>query len=533
MLYNLYAILLSDVSYLRLARVFEQLREVLRDSVVSSRKLRMERERTFWAAGQRSPQERQRLESYLLEAVQTETYYLFGLALFCYMDESREFYRTLIVDVVTGGFPTPDRWLDYPMNLEYYYGNERVLWCVSMLVHFVAPQEKTDLLRKLTALGQRYRNFIKELHLQGYEEDAEKAVQARVKHVWAEFVTDLGGYEPKMRHQVIRYLHSVLIEPRENHLLVVHDPKRAQIALKDFIDTLASQQAVPPTKFIPFPSDGPDAGVLRRTLEDAIHACATLEGVAEAVSRLFGFHTVGGKDVTRYVAGLKSKLPGFRMEVHELRRFLQQIRGQRKVSQEQVHQLEKVRGKVEAELTLRDSDILQALMWYVVPFEEKLRSSMEQADRFLEGAGLRQVWRLAVGEGLEFDRFNYVLIDPTLLKDVLSNLCTNVRHGLRPDDDLAGQIRYGIERGQSPAPPPDTDQVDVLRFWVESPWKDHKMKENDTLRMQQLAIAQFGGKLKFESDYGRNLFRAELELISRDNTYQAWQRRFPVFKETL
>ena len=513
MLYLMYAVLLSDVSYLRLSNKFGELRKTLIESIEISRAARLKLDADFIHG--------HHVDDQISGAVQRETYYMFGLALFCYMDEDRAPYIRFLKEALTCNMQRPEDWQFFPRNLELYYGNERVLWCLSLLAHQIGGPAKGPLREQLTEIARSYREAVKQL---GANWNPEDNLQTKLKYVWDGFLTDLGAHEALQHHEIIRYLQGTLIEPRRNHILVIKDPNRALASLNHFI--LEKGCNLPETKSVPFP--GPEFDWLKRSLEDAIHASATLEGVADALAKLFSFHTGAGTDAARYVAGINSPTPGFRKEVYDARRLLQKIRDDRAVTQAQLDKLNKLLQKIEGDLTVSDSVVLQALKWYIVPLQEKLKSAMAHADVYLEGNGLPPFWR---DEALKLTGANYVLIEPTLLKDVLWNLFTNVRHGLDPNIPIGQQIQWSLTEESIVAPAPDSGKLDVVRLEIVTPLgkAGASILSDATIHRQQLAVGLYRGSLNFEEDHGKNRFLTTLTLLLRNHTHEAWCRSFDKF----
>ena len=528
-LYSIYAILLSDVSYLRLAGDFAALRQSLMDRVSQSRDHRLRIERESMAKPRISARSAKKLSEMLAEEVQVETYYLFGLALFCYMDEERHPYAPFIESVANGGFADPASWGLYPRNYSAYFGNERVLWCVSLLIYLTAPsaRDRNGFHERLTALGRLHREFVKDFRPPNVRSKEWKETVNKIRYLWDAFVTHLGGHEAVFRHQVIRHLHLLLIEPRRNHLLVVTDPKHAEFKLTEFLRDQEKRYGVFPDEK-PVSFSAPEFDSLKRALEDAIHSSAALEGVGDAIAKLFSFHSAGGGDPSRYVSGLKSRGGGFRSEVSELRRLFQTIRDSREVTRLQARRIGKLRAPIESELTLSNSDVLTSLKWYIVPLQAKLQSAMDQADAILAKEGFPYAWPKH-SDSLNVPEF--VLMDPTELKGVLVNLCTNIRHGLQRDEDPADQISISVRTGKTPAPSPEVGDIDIVTIVIESPLPEmfEEIPPNRTIRRQQLTVEQYGGRLSLEADREMRRFRAELELVSRTKTQRAWVDRFGEF----
>jgi orotate phosphoribosyltransferase len=514
-LYLIYAILFSDISYLRLSNTFVKVRQTLMDCVTRSRVNREAMEVADLRSGIDANETRHRIE----QIMEIERYHLVGLALFSFMDDDREPYRKFLQEYMTSQRDVSwEAWKDYPLNLEFFGGEEKILWAISLIAHFTSGNGFKDV---LIDIAQRFRHMAK-LHGRTAESSGVLVSEAALtKMVYAldGFLTHLGSHEALQKHQVIRYLQGILIEPRPNHLLIINEPKRAIHRLEDLFEDADT----PPMRPVSF-----DQNEIKRTLDDAIHAAGSLEGIGDALARLFSFHSIAGADAPRYLAGLKSRSGGFRKDVHDVRRMLETIRAKHEISKKQLRDLKTRVEEFESELTLSDSSVLQALQWYIVPFQQKLRSAMEQADIYFRNRKLPLYWK---AESNKLEGADHVLCDPNLLKDILWNICTNIRHG-NYDSELGDAVRWSMRNDiEIPAPEPEHGTIEVIQLSVESPFlgmtASHDLPR--TLPRQQKEIAQFGGELITRHNGEAGLYIATLTLIRRNKTREAWCRRFGTF----
>ena len=430
-----------------------------------------------------------------------------------------------------------EAWADYPLNLEQYCGSERILWAISLIAHFAGTN---GIRERLIEVALKFRHLAKERNRAPNPKQIATVIgetsPAKMLYAWDGFLTHLGGHEALHKHQVIRYLQGVLIEPRPNHLLVINEPKKAIGMLGDLVDeeeqklqykTRDEEAKIPMAKPVSF-FDDKKHSKLTRALDDAIHASGSLEGVTEALAKLFSFHAAGAKEAPRYLAGLKSRSGGLRKDVHELRHILQTVRNRREVTNIQRVELRRLMQDLESEFTLSDSAVLQALKWYVVPFQEKMRSAMEQADIYFRNRHLPAYWER------QLDHLNgndYVLCDPNLLKDVLWNMCTNIRHGWTEGAEPKGKVEWFFEENvEVPAPDPDTGIVEAMRLVIASPLSRREMEPSRTLPRQQKEISQFGGQLDASAERRAKRFTAALTLLKRNRTHESWVRRFGNFE---
>jgi hypothetical protein len=142
----------------------------------------------------------------------------------------------------------------------------------------------------------------------------------------------------------------------------------------------------------------------------------------------------------------------------------------------------------------------------------------------LEEAGFPRFWHNKFPEA---DQSDCVLIDPNLLKDVLLNLCTNVRHGVDAEEDPADQVFCSIDSNATVnAPEGEHGILDAVTLVIESPSRNGRIEDQTTLPRQQAEVAQFGGILDWKNDQVARRFRVRLTLLRRERTQLAWLRRF-------
>lgn len=516
-LYQLYTILLSNLSYLRMVRQFGKLRKTMLKEIEKLRNERIRIETDLSLKGILTNSELVVAARQLIEDnVECETYLLFGLSLFSYLDQNDFDYTAYAFDVLTNGHDDPTGWGDLPLNFEAYYGNERVLWCVSMLLHFARrDHQRTQAESKFRPTVDSYVRFAKE---RASTADASEA-WTRIKMAFDGLLTDFGAHDRRQKHEVIRFLSSLLIEPKETHNPIVKDLKRAWDYLRVFMFGVqeSRDEVFADTKGILL-NAAEEPGRLKRIIEDATYASALLEGVGEAASQLFRFHPISQEKAEHYL--VESDRPGFRADAKELRLLLQGIRNRRAVSWSEVNRLGVLREKVEKALTSPTSVLICSLLWYMVPLVRRIETAMEKADAYLG----TEVW------GPHRDKVSHyregeVLIDPILLKEVLENMMTNVRHGFGPLP--AGQLTSQLVDCEYVEPDGATavnpDVLQYVCFRVFSPTSEHHDVGGTTFESQRYSVMQFGGSLEMRDVEDHTI--TELKLISRRAVIERWKRR--------
>lgn len=543
-LYQLFAVLLSDVSYLRIARQFNPLRRALIDTVRTERRKRLEIESSINSATK--SQNEKNLTSQLLaieECVEIETFFLFGLSLFSYLDQSYSKYEKFILEILTSGNENPEDWNETPNNFLAYYGNERILWTVSLLLHFTLHnyrdlKQQSDFKVNLKKVIDSYIKFIGDIESDKKWNNIRESLRAetlKIKNSFNSILKELGVHEQKRKHQIIRFLHNQLIEPKEQHNPLIKSLKNTYDNLrtnytnsKEKLNLILEQRLdFPKTKRFPFSGYKEEVSQIKRKIDDAIYAATLLEGIAESANRLFHFHPVVNKEeAARYISGIE--LAGMTADVAQLRVLLEEIGSKGSISDKQLTLFHRLRTNITNEISLSESPLVKALLWYIVPLVESFRVAMQDANTFLS-VDYSNVWGRGIDK-LSKLKEHEVLIDQMLLKETLWNICTNVRYGLNQArasgvTDFSSLVDFKIEElKDSPAPLPEVDTVDYIILRVFSPpdrsYNFNRNEARSTLEKQSFAIEQFGGSLRVESNNAQ--FEVALKLISRRDVKQAW-----------
>jgi orotate phosphoribosyltransferase len=215
-LYKLFAILLADVSHLRMVCHFKRLRHMLNDRIMDCRARRFQLE----DGGKRGA------GAQIDKLIELEMHLLFGWALLSYLDHNHD-YGELAKQVLTCG-KNVSEWDDYPENFARFYGEEQVVWTVSLLLLLSHPRLRT--LDRAEPVRCELTAYIKDLiaRVQAQLNPATEAEAAplgdvqlshllRIKSNLDMLLTELGGHELRLPVQIIRYLHSLLLKPTVQH----------------------------------------------------------------------------------------------------------------------------------------------------------------------------------------------------------------------------------------------------------------------------------------------------------------------------
>jgi len=313
-----------------------------------------------------------------------------------------------------------------------------------------------------------------------------------------------------------------VIEPGDGHNPVIEDVRIASGAIATFLTQhQVAGMVLPEGKTIKV---GSSSDRLREQIDAATNAAALLEGIASAVRQLFGFHPLINPATQKFMGDDF----GFSSEVHRMREVFQHIRTEQEVSWKDNNQLQHYFGQISQDLTLENSEVIKALLWYIVPFKTLFAQVLSAVDEEL-GAHYGKVWEASMS-GLTPLADDYVLCEPPLLQQVLRNLLLNAKH-VYPKGGQWRAMRapsWCVAKDTVSDPEDATETLEYLVFTVSTPEAGQPLRrvpEGTTLEDHARSIAAYHGVLSVQQDppHGMNTF--ELRLLSRNRTMAAWQKR--------
>ena len=522
-IYQTFGVLLCDVSYLRISGQFDELRATIIRIIRRHRASRLKTEKNFHRRyGKREfvKKTAPKIEKH----IEVESYFLFGLSLFSYLDQNHE-YKDFILETLNSGFDRPEMWKEFPLNYVRYYSSERIMWAISLLLHFTrvsknAYTENADASDQTTReeLKTSIINYLESNGKSQFRRDLEKektsVIRTRIKGRFDNLLKELGGHEQGQNHQTIRFLYNRLLDPKAHHNPIFKDLNQIYQDLHVFLQKANTRKNLTledTSNYSVYQKRSFDSERLNVALDDAVHAAGALEEIAKSVSRFFVFHPVkSNKSIERFISGTKPA--PFQNEIAQIQELLGDIRARKAVSRNQVESLKFALRSLRMNLINPQSYLVEALRRYSVPLLQRLKEQMQKADVFLIGKKLPPVWAKEAKNLLNVEEKN-VLIEPTLLKEVLFNLCTNIRHST---DDGFGQkvsIEIKTERGATTFPENNPLNYVVIRFRNSG---NHQPNiENSTLGQQKLEIEQYGGSLTGEKIKNKQIIEFTLRLIER------------------
>lgn len=532
-LYKLFAALLADISYLRMLCRFSRLKRLLLDRVEECRKERLRLEADATARGQRmSAADIMRLD----EIIELETYFLFGWALFSFLDQHFD-YAELIQGVVTGGIKVDD-WGNYPENFNHYYGDERVVWTASMLLLLSHARFRSS--RRATPVRERLLAYLRKLIARVQSDlarrdpttatsraDAGQTRLLKIKSNLDMLLTELGTHELRQPVDVIRYLHSLLLKIRQRHSPIETNMNQA-------VDTVgrAIRQSRPRTEVARegldltnrrVPITDPDQLAL---LDDGIYVAGQLQAIADAINRLFFFSTSSAEKAERFLA--PPERAGFAGDVEAFGDALQKIRRDKWVSVADRDKLIDLRRAILRDLWNDNSLVRRTLNRYVVALEPTILQALEVARKVFRGKPFEDAWDDEIARFRDVPQHarRYVLVEPLLLREVLKNIFTNVRYNLKGARHTQKGFRHLVAIAIDERVAAAVDGEEPSREWVVRVVSKGKKydsgevseREETTLNQHRREINKYGGHLSIGPYAGkrRKGTEVELKLLSRD-----------------
>jgi hypothetical protein len=542
--YALLGMLFADISFLKMTGKFTRIRDVLLNRVAAIRKTRFNAERVSFGA--------QATEEKIRLLIEYELDNLLALALLSFLDEQDD-YSGWIKDVLTCGKNIAE-WQQHPVNAIHYYGNERVIWAVSMLLHStrhrldaLASAARDSELRKMTSelMSAWEQPFPASPTRPPMDSDTAIKLRLRVKTNLGHLLTELRTHERTEKHKLIRYLHSQLVTPRQRHSPINNALTDVGAAIESQVagrtgSGEASGAFQGRTRPLALDLESSEGQRLKFRLEEAIYTTGVVQDIAESAAQLFNVTPTSRAVLARYTA--TGDQDGFAKDITRLGDLLQRIRTSGLVSPVELSDIAELRQKIFDDLWGVFSPLRIELFRYVVDLRFALQESLQWANAMLNRIGLPDVWaryldnEQALNQSGErpagrVEESCKVLVDPQLVKEVLRNILYNVRHSLRGSQPPAGSsycdmVSLKLAKEKRPCPPPELGDMEfvVLRVTSGGLTPDGmalgRASEGSTFAQHRLELAEFGGALTLRPlDSGAGAV-VELALISRDKLAQ-------------
>lgn len=475
-IYLLLTLLLSSIAYLRLAKKSEDIKRWIVEAVDEKRKSRLALE-----SKRCSGDSDEELFQKIGRITESESYLLFCLALFCYLDHHPDRYLPWIQNAVDGGMSPDDTFESYPLNFQAYFATGRTLWAASLLWHFahleksVKPAELKQAREKLISISLAAQRAAGKIQVKALAGDLVKTWERRIKYSFDAFLTDLGFHDfGRRRDKLVVFLRNrVSIAPHHN--AIVKDLRAAVEKLNSQLwgRTVAKPVVLPPNDWKP-------------AVDRGIQAASLLKTIGDGAAELFDFTPELRSSGERFVASAAQE--GFRKDVDLFYSRLTTIRSNQTVAWQDINRLTQVQMRFGTDFEKEDSPLRRAIDSYQVSLLECLLGEMANAQSFLE-KDYPKVWTArakSLSEQAEKEQI-YVCCDKSLLRETLWNVLTNVRYGLYKNPGVSQRPRLTL----------NLDNPNLVEIHVASKFRGTQLRigPGTTLYRQQQELLLWGCEL--------------------------------------
>ena len=476
----------------------------------------------------------------MAEIINNEVYLLLGLGIIAHYESQANLKHISVGELLFCG-KAPEEWLsDYEWNVWYYFGEERIFFAISFLLHGLYPElprKGEKAIDEIEDLNNRVEQF-KEAFLN--HKDRSALASERSYRMRADLITvnldavlrETGKLEMIERHQIVRYLHDEVLRPKDRHNPVFTNLSAFITASDSFLSRHKLKEH-PKSFGFSMPNH------LISKLDDALNGTATLPVIAAAARQLFFFTASVAEQQEKRYTSPKNFESSFAHDIDMMIRKMHDIRQRKLISTEDLEQIKKL-----SSMLMNDfygSYLKEALQLYVVDLDTVVRKSLEEANKRLKRMGFRNVYKPEINR-LTSDRKNeylvvrefegdirvpkskadlLVLCEYHLLHEFLRNLFSNLSHSfprkkkraLIPQD--AVKIHY--ELGDVMLRP-DNRIVPAVKLVYsvsggDPPKKEELSDPEQTIGDQLSKLHEFGGVWRLRPE-GKG-FTFELTLISR------------------
>ena len=271
------------------------------------------------------------------------------------------------------------------------------------------------------------------------------------------------------------------------------------------------------------------AARMPRRIQEAHNAAITLGEIADVAHHFAMYPSQEVADGLRGLFANPNASDSFAQQVvAPLLAFFQDGQGSPPATETELCMYRDLIFKVKEMILDPTCKLFKVLLSFCLPIRELLCDVLFDVDANLEKQGLPGVWtdimqreRMMIQEGEV-----YALCDPYFLREILRNVCTNVRYNLsgpRVSGSLSSHVRIDISESQAYLPEPDAVQQDFLVIVIEAGGASYsstasaKSRKGHTLKSHIERIPEFGGMLEIGDGENGHGSRTKIKLISRQD----------------
>ncbi len=434
---RLYAVLLRDVSYLRLRRLFPELRESLLDQLRTLRITRLKAEKaTSFSA---------HLPQQIIDSLEREWLVTVGLGLFSFLDSNHDDYVECAREILFHGLDSFSSWLDCPENALRHFADDRVVWMTSFVLKLADCEIPENFVSEVRHALYEFRARLHEFPKPSWLFTASPTTLSTSVFATPDLTTltvqqcidnlnlllvELTGSQSRTRYRVIEALREHLLVP-DRHSPIVTAFSEVERRLADLFSSASKESKTLGSVDSNIPG-------VQKALDAAIHLGGLLEQLADFARTLFEFTPFPAEDAKRYLAGGDS--PGLTADVFKLANLFQRIRIDNRFSMQDVTAMQTLRNQIFTQLWDPTRPLQRVLKSYEVDLREAILEAMVYAKKAFQerGAKYKKCWDAEIHRiGKEVSKMRLspqngtkvgVLCDPTLLRETLRNVCLNVKH---------------------------------------------------------------------------------------------------------
>jgi hypothetical protein len=522
-------LVIANIDYFRLSRDLYSIMEAMRRRLAQIRQSRFNVEND----GNSHPLDAAAMESsegnsFLLQAIndliRLETHLLFALALLAHF-EKETYPENDIISHILFAYHNSHYWHKYPLNLRYHFREGHFYWLCAFMLHGAHPdffrQAANNAFRK--QLANSIREWIEELlhdlparaHI---EDEDRKLLPGRISDHKNALLSELGVLSRSQWYQRIRFLqHHVL------HRRLGHSPIWMALQyLKEDFDHWNEQ-----TSNNEFPLE-----VLRkipRHMQEAQIAAITVSEIAQEAHHFAMYPSQLVADGLRPLFGNPNAADSFQQQVVvPLLAFFQDNKGKLPATDADFGRYAGLIWQVKNHIVEPTSPFFNILLSFCIPLRELLIDVLIEVDAKLAQVHFHDVWANVIREQQsQLEKEVYVLCDPYLLREILRNLCMNVRYNLSGpliSEQLGSHVRINISVITERLPEPEAVQQEFVIITIEADGKSYSSTigtrprtDYTTLQNHIDRIPEFGGSLKVGDGEKGHGSCAELKVISRQH----------------
>ena len=504
---------IADIDYLRLSGHLTPLIDALWNRLKALRQDRFEREedQVDCISGSEEDEETRGAIAYDLDL---EAHLLAALGLIAYFDKPRQAPFEILSTVLFADKEAPF-WHAHPINLAFHFRDVRNYGLTVFLLNAIAPGFlKAESVRQALVETLCSRT---EAILGMFANNAEQQpniLASKISELVDLLLVEFRVHAQREWHQRIRYLQRYVLREKKQHSAIFTDLIEAENCFRSCLHS----------------STASALARLPKRIQEALTATLTLREIAKVAQRLSNYPSHLVSELLNDRFHNTQNPHSFLLTVARLANWLRS-RESGPPRQAELEEYEKLVQEVKNTIFEPRCALRKALLHFVVPLIGMLLEVLYEANATAANTEFADLWSseiLKLQERCHRPELDLlVLMDPPLLKQVLRNMLSNVRHSLAAPDQLPPRERVRIDiKTATRHLASEIDEQEVIILIVEAEgYAVSEVRERQrlakhtlnstTLDDQDARVREFGGALALHDRDGGSGSVAELILISR------------------